>query len=203
METPLKNNISDRLARKFDTELKFFRGWLDGPKAVGAIMPTSQFAARSMASVIDPNSGLPVLELGPGTGAITRAILERVTPDKLTSIEFSQDFYEHLRNEYPDVDIRLGDAFDLDTTLGDNGETRFDCVISAVPLLNFPMAKRIAFIESLLDRLPKGRPVIQISYGPVSPVATKDTQISSTPHDFILRNLPPARLWAYRRAPLT
>ncbi|WP_244598110.1 phospholipid N-methyltransferase PmtA [Pseudohoeflea suaedae] len=199
----MKNNISDRLVRKFDTELKFFRGWLDGPKAVGAIMPTSQFAARSMASVIDPDSGLRVLELGPGTGAITRAILERIPPEKLTSIEYSQDFYEHLRNEYPGVDIRLGDAFDLDTTLGDNGETQFDCVISAVPLLNFPMAKRIAFIDSLLNRLPKGRPVIQISYGPVSPVAIRDTHISSTPHDFILRNLPPARLWAYRRAPLT
>ena len=198
----MKNGISDRLARKFDTELKFFRGWLDGPKAVGAIMPTLQFAARSMASVIDPASTLPVLELGPGTGAITRAILERVTPDRLTSIEYSPDFYEHLRNEYPDVDIRLGDAFDLDTTLGDNGETRFDCVISAVPLLNFPMAKRIAFVESLLDRLPKGHAVVQISYGPVSPVNPKGTRITATPHDFILRNIPPARLWAYRRAEL-
>jgi phosphatidylethanolamine/phosphatidyl-N-methylethanolamine N-methyltransferase len=199
----LKNGISDRLARKFDTELKFFRGWLDGPKAVGAIMPTSQFAARSMASVIDPASDLPVLELGPGTGAITRAILERVTPDRLTSIEYSPDFYEHLRSEYPGVDIRLGDAFDLDATLGDNGATRFDCVISAVPLLNFPMAKRITFIDGLLDRLPRGHAVVQISYGPVSPVATKGTRITSTPHDFILRNLPPARLWAYRRAELT
>tara|TARA_Y100000815_G_scaffold255917_1_gene263163 strand:- start:99 stop:698 length:600 start_codon:yes stop_codon:yes gene_type:complete len=198
----LKNNISDRLVRKFDNELKFFKGWLDGPKAVGAIMPTSQFAARSMASVITPESGLPVLELGPGTGAITRAILERVSPDKLISIEYSQDFYEHLRNEYPGVDIRLGDAFDLDTTLGDGGATRFDCVISAVPLLNFPMETRIRLIEGLLDRLPKGRPVIQISYGPVSPVATKKTGIVATPHDFVLRNIPPARLWAYRRAAL-
>lgn len=198
----MKNNISDRLARKFDNELKFFRGWLDGPKAVGAIVPTSQFAARSMASVITPESGLPVLELGPGTGAITRAILERVSADKLTSIEYSPDFYEHLRNEYPGVDIRLGDAFDLDNTLGDGGATRFDCVISAVPLLNFPMETRIRLIDGLLDRLPKGRPVIQISYGPVSPVATKGTRIVAAPHDFVLRNIPPARLWAYRRAAL-
>jgi phosphatidylethanolamine/phosphatidyl-N-methylethanolamine N-methyltransferase len=198
----LKNGISDRLARKFDHELKFFKGWLDGPKSVGAIMPTSQFAARSMASLIKPETGLPVLELGPGTGAITRAILERVPPQRVISIEHSPDFYEHLKREYPDVDVKLGDAFDLDKTLGDGGATRFDCVISAVPLLNFPMERRIALLESLLDRLPRGHPVVQISYGPVSPVATKGTRITSTPHEFILRNIPPARLWTYRRAEL-
>src|SRR3546814_12630828 len=67
----------ERLGRKFDEEIRFFKGWIDGPKSVGAILPTSTITARRMASVVDPSSGLPVLELGPGTGIITKAILAR------------------------------------------------------------------------------------------------------------------------------
>ncbi|MBW3099071.1 phospholipid N-methyltransferase PmtA [Pseudohoeflea coraliihabitans] len=200
----MKTNISDRLVRKFDDEIRFFRGWLDGPKAVGAIVPTSQFTARSMASLADPHSSLPVLELGPGTGAITRAILGRgIAPERLYSVEYSGEFYEHLKLEYPEVNVIRGDAFDLETALGDNGRMQFDCVISAVPLLNFPMEQRIALVEGLLDRMPPGRPVVQISYGPVSPVASRGSSFTVAHHEFVLRNLPPAQLWTYRRtAPL-
>ena len=78
------------LAAKFDDELKFFKGWIDKPKAVGAIVPTSSVTARRMASVIDLGSGLPVLELGPGTGVITKAILRHgVKPENLYAKVFS------------------------------------------------------------------------------------------------------------------
>ena len=66
-----------RFAEKFDDELKFFKGWIDKPRAVGSIVPTSSVTARRMASIIDTSSGLPVLEVGPGTGVITKAILGR------------------------------------------------------------------------------------------------------------------------------
>jgi phosphatidylethanolamine/phosphatidyl-N-methylethanolamine N-methyltransferase len=59
----------------------------------------------------------------------------------------------------------LGDAFDLDATLGDLSGSLFDSVISGIPLLNFPMSCRVALIEDLLDRVPPGRPVVQFSYG--------------------------------------
>ncbi len=71
------SEIRKTLAEKFDDELRFFKGWIDKPKAVGSIVPTSSFTAKRMASVIDVSSGLPVLEVGPGTGVITRAILAR------------------------------------------------------------------------------------------------------------------------------
>ncbi len=73
-----------RFAEKFDDELKFFRGWIDKPRAVGSIVPTSSVTATRMASIIDTKSGLPVLEVGPGTGVITKAILRRgVRPSEL------------------------------------------------------------------------------------------------------------------------
>lgn len=192
--------LRQSLARRFDEELRFFKGWMDKPRAVGAIVPTSGVTARKMASVVNPASGLPVLELGPGTGVITKAILQAgIKPENLWSIEYSQDFVRHLRRDFPGVNIIQGDAFDLDATLGDKRDTVFDSVISGVPLLNFPVPQRIAYVEDLLDRLPPGRPIVQITYGPVSPVPPGRGNYTVEHFDFILRNIPPSRLWIYRR----
>jgi phosphatidylethanolamine/phosphatidyl-N-methylethanolamine N-methyltransferase len=192
--------LRQSLARRFDEELRFFRGWMDKPRAVGAIVPTSGVTARKMASVADPSSGLPVLELGPGTGVITKAILQAgVRPENLSSIEYSQDFVSHLRRVYPQVNVIQGDAFDLDRTLGDQRDTMFDSVISGVPLLNFPVERRVAYVEDLLDRIPAGRPIVQITYGPASPVPPGRGNYTVEHFDFILRNIPPSRLWIYRR----
>lgn len=192
--------IPKKFVQKFDEEIRFFKGWIDKPKAVGAILPTSGITARRMASVVNPESDLPVLELGPGTGVITKAILERgVEPSKLFSVEYSADFFRHLQATYPGVNFLHGDAFDLDTVLGEARDQKFDSVISAVPLLSFPMEKRLEILEDLLNRIPAGRPVMQISYSPVSPIPVGRGAYSVEQFDFILRNLPPAKLWVYRR----
>lgn len=193
-------NLPSRIARKFDDEIRFFKRWMDRPRNVGAIMPTSGVAARSMTSVINPASGLPVLELGPGTGVITRAILARgIAPTNLVAVEFSPEFYSRLKLDFRDVRFILGDAFDLDRTLGEFGRTQFDSVISGIPLLNFGVRERVALIEDLLDRVPPGRPVMQFSYGPTSPVPPRSGSFDVIHHDFVIRNVPPARLWLYRR----
>nr|WP_278116387.1 methyltransferase domain-containing protein [Mesorhizobium sp. WSM4875]WIE94777.1 methyltransferase domain-containing protein [Mesorhizobium sp. WSM4875] len=193
--------LKQRLGKKFEEEVEFFRCWQRDKRGVGAVMPTSVHAARRMASVIRPSSGLPVLELGAGTGVITRAILERgVRPQQLVSVEYSKDFYQRLKRCFPDVDVRLGDVFSLDEVLAERNGEQFDCVISAVPLLSFPMVKRIALLENLLARIPAGAPVIQITYGPLSPVIKMPERYVVSHYDFIIRNIPPAQLWTYRRA---
>lgn len=189
------------LAERFDEELKFFQGWVRRPKAVGSIIPTSSIAAREMASVIDTGSGLPVLEIGPGTGVVTRAILARgVRPENLYAVEYSPEFVRHLRRLYPAVNVTEGDAFDLAGTLGKNRDLVFDSVISGVPLLNFPVARRVAYVESLLDRIPPGRPVVQLTYGPLSPVPPGRGDYKVEHFHFVVRNIPPTQLWIYRRA---
>lgn len=189
------------LAEKFDDELKFFKGWIDKPKAVGSIVPTSSTTARKMASVVNPNAGLPVLEVGPGTGVITRAILAQgVKPENLYAVEYSPDFVRHLRQLYPGVNVIEGDAFNLDATLGDKSGLTFDSVVSGVPLLNFPVAQRIAYVESLLDRIPTGRPIVQLTYGPLSPIPPGRGDYTVEHFHFVIRNIPPTQLWIYRRA---
>ncbi|HEY4192000.1 MAG TPA: class I SAM-dependent methyltransferase [Mesorhizobium sp.] len=194
------SELRKAFADKFDDELKFFKGWMDKPKAVGSIVPTSGVTSRRMASVVDTASGLPVLEVGPGTGVITKAILARgVKPENLYAVEYSADFVRHLRRLYPEVNVIEGDAFNLAETLGDKRDIMFDCAISAVPLLNFPVQRRIAYLEGLLARIPAGRPVLQITYGPLSPIPAGKGDYTVKHYDFIIRNIPPAHLWVYRR----
>lgn len=198
----MAENLRKSLARRFDEELRFFKGWMSKPKAVGSIVPTSSVTSRKMASVINTSSGLPVLELGPGTGVITKAILEAgVKPQDLWSIEYSEDFLKHLRRDYPGVNFIHGDAFDLDKTLGDKRDMKFDSIISGVPLLNFPVSQRVAYVENLLDRIPAGRPIVQLTYGPLSPVPAGKGNYVVEHFDFIIRNIPPTQLWIYRRPP--
>ncbi len=192
--------MSKGLADRFGEEIRFFKGWLSKPRAVGSILPTSSTTARRMASVIDTSSGLPVLELGPGTGVITKAILEHgVPPEKLYSIEYTPDFVEHLREHYPRVNIIHGDAFDLDRTLGEQKDMVFDSIVSGIPLLNFPVPQRVAYVEDLLNRIPRGRPIVQLTYGPLSPVPPGRGDYTVERFEFILRNVPPTQLWIYRR----
>ena len=193
-----------KFAEKFDDELKFFKGWIDKPRAVGSIVPTSSFTARKMASVIDTRSGLPTLEVGPGTGIITKYILKHgVKPRDLYAVEYSHDFVIHLRRNFPGVNVVEGDAFNLGETLrralGDNTPKQFDSVVSGVPLLNFPVQQRVKYLEGLLDRLPQGRPVVQLTYGPKSPIPPGLGDYTVEKFDFILRNIPPTKLWIYRR----
>ncbi len=196
----MRNAIAKNTARHFDEEIRFFRAWIDKPKAMGAVLPTSATTANRMASLINPESADPVLELGPGTGVITKAIIARnVRPENLYSVEHTQAFLPILQADYPKVNFIHGDAFQLDEALPDLGSQRFDTVVSAVPLLNFPVERRVDFLNSLFDRLNPGRPVVQISYGPVSPIPPDWTTYSVEPFDWMFRNLPPARLWVYRK----
>lgn len=192
--------LKERFEKKFDEEIRFFKGVMQGPKSVGAIVPTSSITAKRMASVVNPQSGLPVLELGPGTGVITKAILARgVRPENLVSIEYSEDFYDRLTQDFPGVNFIHGDAFDLPNSLGRFAGQTFDSVVSAVPLLSFPMPARVKLLEDLLNLLPPGRPVMQITYGPVSPILAQPDRYQIQHFDFIVRNIPPAQLWIYRR----
>lgn len=186
---------------RFGDDLRFLRGLIETPKTVGAILPTGPVMAARMASVVRPDQPLRVLELGPGTGVITEAILKTgLVPEKLVCVEYSQDFARHLRQRYPAVTVLTGDAFALRHTLGAHADETFDCVVSALPLLNFTPEERSGLIDALLDRVPPGRPVIQFSYGPRSPVPPLRGRFTTERYDFVLRNVPPAQLWLFKRA---
>ena len=169
------------------------------PKNVGAIAPSSRALARAMAKLLDPARIGPVLELGPGTGVISQAILERgIAADRLTLVEYDADMAAFLRGCFRDVHVIQGDAFDLAHTLGAKAHEKFSGVISGLPLLNFPPARRRHYMEGIARLLQPGAPLVQFSYGvqpPVKPLPGQTVERAA----LIWANLPPARVWVYRK----
>lgn len=188
--------FKDQLTKKYP----FLSGFLSEPKLVGAVWPTGPVMARIMASIVRIDASLPVLELGPGTGVITKAILAKGLPDtQLHAVEYSPQFARQLSENYPNIHVHEGDAFNLSALFGAANDAQFDCAVSALPLLNFPSELRVGFIIDVLARLPHGRPLIQFSYGPKAPVPALAGQFTVEIYDFVLRNIPPARIWIYKK----
>src|SRR3712207_9336639 len=76
--------------------------------------------ARTMASYVDPRVPGPVIELGPGTGPVTDALVRRgVAQDRLVLVEYNPDFCKLLKRKFPKATIVQGDAYELGETLRD------------------------------------------------------------------------------------
>jgi phosphatidylethanolamine/phosphatidyl-N-methylethanolamine N-methyltransferase len=178
-------------------ELQFLRGLVANPRSVGAVAPSSVWLAQAVAAQVDLSLPGPILELGPGTGAITEAILRRgVPPDRLTVIEYDPAFAKQIATRFHGVNVIVGDAFNLGRLLANHGSQPFAAIASGIPLLNFAPERRQALIESALQRLSPGAPFVQFSYGfqaPVSAPAGATSRLAA----FVWRNLPPARVWVY------
>ena len=181
-------------------QFRFLRGLIARPKSVGAIAPSSPALARAIAAQVDPSGTAPVLELGPGTGVVTEALIERgIAPERIVAIEYDRDFARRVASRFPRMHVINGDAFDLANALGERFTEPFAAIVSGLPLLNFPPRQRQALIESALDRLAPGAPFVQFSYGMHSP-AIASGAFTVTLAAFVWKNLPPARVWVYRRA---
>jgi len=179
--------------------LNFIRGLIARPKNVGAIAPSSPALAKAIAREVDPKVSGPVLELGPGTGVVTEALIERgVSEDRLVAIEYDREFAELVARRFPRAKILRGDAFQFAKLLDGVVDQPYAAVISGLPLLNFPPETRRALIEAALDRLQPGAPYIQFSYGtrPSIPPTDRYTVKRAA---VIWLNLPPARVWVYRK----
>jgi len=180
-------------------ELRFLRGLLASPRRVGAIAPSSPFLARAVAAQLDPAKRGPVLELGPGTGSMTREILARgISPARLVVIEYDPDFARQIAGGFPGVHVVEGDAFDLDASLGERFAQPFAAIVSGIPLLNHPVQKRNALLEAAFRRLMPGAPLIQFSYGFSSPISPP-SDIAVKRAAYVWKNIPPASVWVYRR----
>jgi phosphatidylethanolamine/phosphatidyl-N-methylethanolamine N-methyltransferase len=177
--------------------------WLDNPALAGAVSPSGPFLARMMARYVDPRKAGPVIELGPGTGAITEALLERgIVPKRLILIEYDPGFCSLLRRRFPGVHVLRGDAYQLSKTLEGQLRRLPAAIVSSLPLLLKPESQRLALLAEAFEHMPPDGRFIQFSYSPLSPIPRdKISELAfqveaSSP---VWLNLPPARVWVYRR----
>ncbi|MGB6323141.1 MAG: rRNA adenine N-6-methyltransferase family protein, partial [Xanthobacteraceae bacterium] len=121
---------------RLDDEVRFLRSWIERPLTVGAVTPSGKILARGMARYVDPNSTGPVVELGPGTGPVTEALVEAgVDPSRLVLVEFDPTFCRILRNRYPEATLVQGDAYSLRRLLETLLIQPAAAVVSGLPLI--------------------------------------------------------------------
>ncbi len=185
------------LPKFFIDEGRFLLGLLKRPRSIGAIAPSSPALARALAAQIPDTNG-PILELGPGTGVVTEAILARgVAPSNLTAIEYDEDFAALVARRFPGMKVVCGDAFDLARTL--ENTPLFSAIISGLPLLNFSPERRNHLMTQIFARLAPNAPFIQFSYG-LNPPVPPAHGASVTCAAKIFVNVPPAKIWVYRKS---
>jgi phosphatidylethanolamine/phosphatidyl-N-methylethanolamine N-methyltransferase len=184
-----------------DTTL-FLQEWLANPQSMGAVAPSSPKLAEAMARWLPADPDSFVLELGPGTGVVTEALLQRgLRQEKLVAIEQNPNMARVLREKFPRAQIITGDAWKLDDLLRRRREPveKVGAVISSLPLLNFPPAEAERLADKIRNVLePRGR-WVQFTYRihRLRPRGASSFQLRAT--KIVWLNLPPARVSVFQK----
>jgi phosphatidylethanolamine/phosphatidyl-N-methylethanolamine N-methyltransferase len=197
---PLQSSVRALKKPRLDDEVRFLRSWIEKPLHVGAVMPSGRLLARTMAHYVDPYAEGPVVELGPGTGAITNALIDRgVDQKRLVLVEYNPGFCALLRDRYPQAKVVQGDAYTLRDTLWNVLGAPATAVVSGLPLVTKPMMTRLKLIRDSFAALAPGAPFVQFTYAVVPPIPKSLPGVSTEASERIWMNLPPARVWVYRK----
>jgi len=150
-----------------------------------------------MASSVDPANS-SVLEIGAGTGAITRALLERkLHPGRLLIIERDPSLAAFLRREFPDVRVRCGEAIHLGRILSNESMPQINTVISSLPLCNLAQDDRIRNVCAMMSALAPAGQLIQYTYAARCPIPSRRLGLKAERIGHVWGNLPPASVWRF------
>ncbi|MGL5736296.1 MAG: rRNA adenine N-6-methyltransferase family protein, partial [Beijerinckiaceae bacterium] len=128
-----------KAADKIEDEARFIRTWVENPLKTGAVSPSSPELCREMAAHVEMDRPGLVIELGPGTGPVTEALLARgLAPNRLVLIEYDPDFCALLRERFPGVTVVQGDAYAMRATLRELLSHPVAAIVSSLPLMTRP-----------------------------------------------------------------
>ena len=183
-----------------DDDMRFFRTWFEKPLRVGAVTPSSKALARTMAAYIDPAAPGPIIELGPGTGPITEALVAQgIDTGRLVLVEFDTTFCRLLRARYPSATVVQGDAYGLKRILGNFLREPAAAVVSGLPLFTKPLRVRLRLLFEAFGLMLPGAPFVQFTYNALAPIPTRLDRVRVQASERVWMNIPPARVWVYRR----
>lgn len=176
----------------------FFRRWLRNPLQMGSIIPSSPALCRKIAAAVERGPDEYVLELGAGTGVISRALLAAGVPaDRLIVVEIVPEMAQFLRDSLPGVNVVCGDAFDLGNTLPTQMQGRIGTAICGIPLVLLPLERQEAFRDAV-EAVAPGRGFLLYTYCATSPLPYGKLGMTARRMAFTLANFPPASVWRYR-----
>jgi len=178
----------------------FLSRWLKAPHRIGAVAPSSRYLARAMARQIDFGCAGPVIELGGGTGSITRGLLAAgLPPERLVVVERDERLYRLLVERFPELRVLRGDAARLVALLRPLGIERAAAVVSSLPLLSMPKRLRHRIVTQAFAVLGEQGRLVQFTYGLLSPLPEREFRVAGKLATRVWRNFPPASVWRFER----
>lgn len=198
-----------RLAHADDREVRrvpgtapflFFRRWLANPLQMGSVTPSSPALCNLITQRIRRAPDEMVLELGAGTGVISRAIVASgVPPDKLVVIEIVPAMARLLRETLPGVTVIEGDAWRLAELLPASWRGRLGTVVCGIPLVLLSLSRQRGLVEAI-ETVAPGRGFLHFSYCATSPLPARKLGLSARRQSWTAMNFPPASVWRYTGA---
>ena len=180
----------------------FLQEWLANPQRTGSVAPSSRQLAAAMAHWLPANPDSFVLELGPGTGAVTEALIKRgLREDRLVAIERNPKMARLLREKFPRAQIINGDAWHLDHLLRSRREPieSVGAVISSLPLLNFPPDEAEALTQKIRAVLEPDGNWVQYSYHLGKQQVRGAASFKLRASKIVWLNFPPARVSVFKK----
>lgn len=176
----------------------FLRRWLANPLQMGSIIPSSPALGRRVARLVERHEDEFVLELGAGTGAITRALLASGVPaERLVVVEIVPEMAAHLAQALPGVRVLQADAFDLARSLPDWMHGRIGTAICGIPLVLLPRERQARFVQQV-EAVAPGRGFLLYTYCITSPLPYRALDLAPERKAWTPLNFPPASVWRYR-----
>lgn len=178
----------------------FLRRWLANPLRMGSVVPSSRALCRHLVRHAWPDGNEIVLELGGGTGVVSRAFLEAgLHPDRLAVVEIDPNLALHLRDTLPGCAVLEGDARYLPDLLPARLRGRVGAVICGIPLVLLPLTEQRRFATAMTAVAP-GRGFLHFSYCATSPLPARALGLRAKREAWIPLNFPPATVWRYTAA---
>ncbi|SDT54171.1 Phospholipid N-methyltransferase [Paenibacillaceae bacterium GAS479] len=178
--------------------LLFFKKYMHDPKYMGSVVPSSRFLTKRMISAVHWEQIQTVVELGSGTGALTREIAKRVAPQaQVVLFEKDEQMRESLQREFPKWTCREN-ALQLSDYLKTDGVNGVDCIFSCLPFYNFPSDMRLEMIRQCVDALKPGGQLIAFQYSlQMKRMLSEHFEIESISLELL--NFPPAFVYVCRK----
>jgi phosphatidylethanolamine/phosphatidyl-N-methylethanolamine N-methyltransferase len=182
----------------------FWQRSLKHPRQICSLFPSSPFVGRAMTEVLGDRVDSHVIELGAGTGAVTRQLIRNgVQPQKLTLLEIDSQLGGHLRRRFPDVDVVIAPAQDLAQLWRERNGGTVGAIVSTLPMRLFSKKLIYLVMKNSLQVLGEGGMFVQFTYRQNSPVPSrvvKALNLKAWRYTRVWLNLPPAAIWVYERA---
>ena len=178
----------------------YFRRYLANPLQMGAVTPSSRTLCRRIVEQVRRAPEEAVLELGAGTGVVTRALLAAGVPgERLLAVEIVPEMAAHLATLLPVGQVLCGDATALQTLVPRRWHGRIGTVICGVPMVLLPLAQLRRLVEAM-EAVAPGRGFLHYSFCITSPLPWRSLGLEARREAWTPRNFPPASVWRYAPA---